>query len=110
LEIFYGKTAKASRQDFHAKVFLLTLCAAYAHPIEEKVIQEYKADEQRKHDQRINRTNALVSTQDILISMFIRKHYQKAIHAFDDIVEKTREIIRPGRNDPRRTKPKSFTQ
>jgi hypothetical protein len=99
LEIFYGKTAKASRQDFHAKVFLLTLCAAYAHPIEEKVIQEYKADEQRKHDQRINRTNALVSTQDILISMFIRKHYQKA-----------REIIRPGRNDPRRTKPKSFTQ
>lgn len=38
LEDFSGKTAKAVKQDFHAKVFLMTLCAAYAHPIEEKVI------------------------------------------------------------------------
>jgi hypothetical protein len=106
LENFSGKTAKAVRQDFHAKVFLMTLCAAYAHPIEEKVIQEYKADEQRKHDQKINRTNALAATQDVLIGLFIRKQYQKAIIAFDDIVEKTREIIRPGRKVPRKTKPK----
>jgi len=106
LENFSGKTAKAIRQDFHAKVFLMTLCAAYAHPIEEKVIQEYKADEQRKHGQKINRTNALAATQDMLIGLFIRKQYQKAIKAFDDIVGKTREIIRPGRIEPRKTKPK----
>lgn len=106
LENFSGKTAKAVRQDFHAKVFLMTLCAAYAHPIEEKVIQEYKADEQRKHNQKINRTNALAATQDMLIGLFIRKQYKKAIDAFDDIVEKTREIIRPGRKIPRRIKPK----
>lgn len=106
LENFSGKTAKAVRQDFHAKVFLMTLCAAYAHPIEEKVIEEYKADEQRKHDQKINRTNALAATQDMLIGLFIRKQYQKAIKAFDDIVGKTREIIRPGRSEPRKTRPK----
>jgi hypothetical protein len=66
LEDFSGKTAHAVKQDFHAKVFLMTLCAAYAHPIEERVIQEYKADKNRKFDQKINRTNALSMTQDIL--------------------------------------------
>lgn len=106
LENFSGKTAKAVRQDFHAKVFLMTLCAVYAHPIEEKVIEEYKADEKRKHNQKINRTNALAATQDVLIGLLVRKQYRKALQAFDEIVAKTREIIRPGRSEPRRKKPK----
>ena len=106
LENFSGKTAKAVKQDFHAKVFLMTLCAAYAHPIEEKVTEEYKADQQRKYDQTINHTNALSMTQDIMIAVMIRKQYEKAIEAFDNIVEKTREIIRPGRSFPRNKKPK----
>jgi hypothetical protein len=45
LENFPGKTARAVKQDFHARVFLMTLCAAYAHPIEDKVVEEYKADQ-----------------------------------------------------------------
>lgn len=49
LEDFSGKTARAVKQDFFAKVFLMTLCAAYAHPIEEKVVAENRADEKRKH-------------------------------------------------------------
>jgi hypothetical protein len=49
LEDFSGKTAIAVEQDFLAKVFLMTLCAAYAHPIDEKVKREYKADQERKH-------------------------------------------------------------
>lgn len=106
LEDFSGKTAKAVKQDFHAKVFLMTLCAAYAHPIEEKVIEEYEADRNRKFDQKINRTNALATTMDILIPTFIRKKYREALHAFDQIVENTREIIRPGRSNPRNKKPK----
>jgi hypothetical protein len=106
LENFSGKTANAVKQDFYAKVFLMTLCAAYAHPIEEKVIEEYKADEKRKYDQKINRTNALASTQDILIAVFIRKQYKKALNAFDKIVESTREIIRPDRKIERKKRPK----
>jgi len=106
LENFSGKTAKAIRQDFHAKVFLMTLCASYAHPIEEKVIAEYKADQNRKFDQKINRTNALSMTQDILIAVIIRKQFEKALKAFDLIVKETREIIRPGRNEPRNKKQK----
>lgn len=106
LEAFSGKTARAVKQDFHARVFLMTLCAAYAHPIEEKVIKEYKADQNRKHDQKINRTNALSTTMDMLVPTFIRKEYRAALQAFDELVEKTREIIRPGRSNPRNKKPK----
>lgn len=104
LENFSGKTAKAVKQDFFAKVFLLTLCAAYAHPIEEKVKQEFKADQERKHDQKINRTNAISMTQDIMIAVLLRKQFDKALSAFDKIVSATREIIRPGRNVARKKK------
>ena len=106
IENFSGKTAKAVKQDFHAKVFLMTLCAAYAHPIEEKVTEEYKADLQRKHGQKINRTNAISMTQDIMIGMIIKKQFVLALEAFDKIVEKTREVIRPGRNFSRKKTPK----
>lgn len=84
----------------------MTLCASYAHPIEEKVIAEYKADENRKHDQKINRTNAVSMTLDILIPVFVRKKYKEALEAFDSLVSATREIIRPDRNIPRNKKPK----
>ena len=97
LEDFSSKTARGVKQDFHSKAFLMTLCAAYAHPIEERVTAEYKADANRKHDQKINRTNALSMTLDILISMFVRKDYKKSLEAFDANVSETREIIRPGR-------------
>jgi hypothetical protein len=69
----------------------MTLCAAYSHPIEEKVIEEYRADQNRMHDQKINRTNAVANTMDILIPTFIRRKYEEALKAFDEIVVQTRE-------------------
>lgn len=106
LEKFSGKTAKAVKQDFHAKIFLLSMCAAFSHPIEEKVIAECKVDDGKKHGQKINRTSALANTMDMLIPMFLKKKYTQSINAFDDIVYKTREIVRPGRKEPRQKKPK----
>ena len=78
----------------------------YKFSIEEKVRQEYKTDEKRKHNQQINRTHALATTRDILIGVFLKNQFHKAISAFDQVVEKTREIIRPGRNVPRNKKQK----
>jgi Transposase DDE domain len=101
VEDFSGKTAKSVRQDFYAKTFLLTLCAAYAHPIDEKVRAEFKANDKRIHDQKINRTSAVAMTREMLIPALIRHEFTKAIAAFDDIVAKTREIIRPNRSMPR---------
>jgi hypothetical protein len=106
LENFSGKTAKAVRQDFHAKIFLMTLCAAYAYPTEEKVVAEYKADEKRKYDQKINRTHALATMMDLAIPMFIKRKFREALNAFDDLVFNTREIIRPNRSVIRPKKPK----
>jgi hypothetical protein len=106
VESFSGKTAIAVKQDFYAKIFLMTLCSVYAFPIDEKVREEYKADEKRKYAQKINRTNAISMTKDILIAVFIRKEYKKAFNAFDDIVSKTREVIRPGRSVERNHRPK----
>ena len=90
---------------------MLTLSAAYAHPIEERVKEEYKADEKRKYSQKINRTNSIAKTKDRLVGMFIKKQYQKALESFDKIVYSTREIIRPNRKNerkPRQKKPYSM--
>lgn len=106
LEDFSCKTARGIKQDFHAKIFLMTLCAVYAHPIEERVRAEFKSDQNRKHDQKINRTNAISMTLDVLIPIFVRKQYKKALNAFDEIVSGTREIVRPNRNVPRKKRPK----
>jgi hypothetical protein len=106
LEDFSGKTARAVRQDFHAKIFLLTLMAAYAHPIEEKVLKEFKADKNRKHGQKINRTNAISVTSKAIPELFIKNKVRQTLKIFDDIVYKTREIIRPNREEKRKHRQK----
>ena len=108
LENFSGKTSIAIKQDFQAKIFSMTLCAIYAHPIEEKVREEFKTDEKRKHEQKINRTSALSMLQSLFVPIFLKKKFKKAIEAFDDLVYKTREIIRPNRKNPRNHKPKKL--
>ena len=106
LENFSGKTAIAVQQDFHAKLFAITLCAIYAHPIEEKVKEEFAKDQDRKHDQKINRTSALDMLHNILIPSFIKNKFNQAIKAFDQVVYNTRELVRPDRSNPRKHKPK----
>jgi hypothetical protein len=106
VEDFSGKTEKAVRQDFHAKILLMTLCAVYAHPIEEKVRKEFAQDRKRKYDQQINHTQALATTRELIIPLFLKKQVEKAMKHFDDIVYRTREIIRPGRKVERKMKPK----
>lgn len=106
LEDFSGKTARAVHQDFQAKVFLMSLTAAYAHPVEERVVKEFRADSQRRHGQKINRTNAIAAAIDILPGLLLKGKVGKALEAFDDLVYKTREIIRPNRNVPRKHRQK----
>ncbi len=106
MEDFSGKTATAVKEDFHAKIFMMTLCAAFSLPIAEKVKAGYKADENRKYARQINKTSALENTSEFLIFVFLKNQFHKAITAFDRIVESTREIVRPNRNIPRNKKPK----
>jgi hypothetical protein len=108
VEAFSGRTAIAVKQDIYAKAMMMTLCAALAFPIEERVVKEYKADQKRglvKHAHKINRTFAYWSTKGILIGMFIKRLVRSALSAFDKQVEANKEIVRPGKRNPRPKKP-----
>lgn len=102
LESFSGRTARSIYQDFHAKILLMTICAALTFPIEEKVRQEYAAAKTGNlYDQKINKTDALAETQNNLIKLLIKKIYKATIDSFDLIIEKSRSVIRPNRKETR---------
>jgi len=108
VEAFSGKTAIAVKQDIYAKVMMMTLCAALAFPIEEKVIAESNADKQKgkaKHGKKINRTFAYWTTKCILIGMFIKRTIKLALAVFDKQVAANTEIVRPGRHENRKRRP-----
>jgi hypothetical protein len=108
VEAFSGKTATAVKQDIYAKVMMMTLCAALAFPIEERVIAECNADKRSgkvKHRRKINRTFAYWSTKCILIGMFIKKTIRLALTVFDKQVAANTEIVRPGRHEKRKRRP-----
>lgn len=102
VERFSGKTALAVKQDFFAKIFMMSLCAILAFPIEEKVKKESEEDKETKHSNKINKTSALAMLQSISIGLFLKSMVQKAIEAFDNIVMRTVEIVRPGRKFARK--------
>lgn len=87
---------------------MMTLCAALAFPIEEKVIAESNADKQTgktRHGKKINRTFAYWTTKRILIGMFIEKTIKLALAVFDKQVAANTEIVRPGRHHERKRRP-----
>lgn len=101
LEAFSGKTARAVKQDFFAKIFMMTTMAVLAFPIEEKLKQE-QLQSNRKHPHKINRTNALSMVKEITSSLLITKIIRPALEALDKILKRTTEIIRPNRTFPRK--------
>jgi len=108
VEAFTGRTAIAVKQDIYAKAMMMTLCAALAFPIEERVVKEYKAHQKKgkvKHPHKINRTYAYWSTRMILVGMFLKRMVRSALEVFDKQVESNTEIVRPGMKNPRPKKP-----
>jgi len=108
VEAFIGKTAIAVKQDIYAKAMMMTLCAALAFPMEERVIKECRADQKKglvKHPHKINRTYAYWSTKGILVGMFIKRLVRSALAAFDKQVEANTDAVLPGKRNPRPWKP-----
>lgn len=100
LEAFSGKTALAVKQDFFAKVFMMTTTAVLAFPVDEKIKQEEKTS-RRKHANKINRTNALSMVKEIISKVLINKVIRPALDALDKILKLTTEMVRPNRKFPR---------
>ncbi|MGH2611929.1 MAG: IS4 family transposase, partial [Rhabdochlamydiaceae bacterium] len=105
LEAFSGKTALAVKQDFYAKIFMMSTMAVLAFPIEEKIKKECDQSK-RKHPCKINRTNALSMAREIICKIFFGEKKKQALKSFDTILESTTEIIRPKRKFPRNIIPK----
>ncbi|MEO5995610.1 MAG: hypothetical protein ABIN89_02835 [Chitinophagaceae bacterium] len=101
LEAFSGKTAHAIKQDFFAKVFMMTTTAILAFPVEEKLKLEQQQSN-RKHPHKINRTNALAMIKEISCKVIIDKMIKPALNALDKILKATTEIIRPKRKFERK--------
>ena len=101
LEAFSGKTALAIKQDFFAKIFMMTTTAVLAFPVEQRIKQELKKSN-RKHPHKINRTTALSMVKEIVSKVLIKKMIHSALEAMDKILTVTTEIIRPNRQFPRK--------
>jgi hypothetical protein len=108
VEAFSGKTATAVKQDIYAKAMMMSLCAALAFPIEERVIKEYNAEKKKgriKHGRKINRTYAYWLTKGALIAIFLKQQIKNALSFFDTQTKANTEIVRPGRSNLRKKKP-----
>ncbi|WP_315824585.1 IS4 family transposase [Paraflavitalea speifideaquila] len=106
LEAWSGKTALAVKQDFYAKVFIMTTTAVLAFPLEEQLRKEQEAERTTKHAYKVNRTNALAIVKESAPKMFIHKPIAGVLSAFDTILKKTVEVVRPNRKNPRKKGPK----
>jgi len=105
LEAFSGKTVRSIYQDYHAKILMMTLCATFTFPIEQKVRKEFLTDRTRnKYNQKINRTNALGETKSSLYHFLIRKSYKVTLKIMDFFNFRSRVSIRDKRSFPRRKK------
>lgn len=102
LEAWSGKTALAVKQDFYAKVFIMTTTAVLAFPIEEQLRKEQETEKTTKHAYKVNRTNALSMVKESAPQMFIHKAISGALQAFDKVARATVEIVRPGRKEARK--------
>lgn len=105
LESFSGKTANAVRQDFYAKIFMMTLCAAISFPIEKQLRQEHEQSKQ-KNALQVNRTNALAFLRESWVAFWFKRKRRQAIASMDNILLKTAEAVRKGRKFERKKTPK----
>lgn len=85
---------------------MMSFCAVLAFPIEEKVKKESEENNSTKHTNKINRASALSMLQNISIGLFLKSMQKQAIEAFDNIVMRTIEVVRPGRIIPKKKLPK----
>ena len=101
LEVFSGKTAQAVKQDFYAKIFMMVMCATLSFPITEQIKKE-SVGKQRKHDHQINKTNAIGFLRKGWISLWIHQKTTLLLEAMSKVLEKSTDIIRPGRTFKRK--------
>ena len=96
LSNYSGKTSNSVKQDFFAKIFMMNMCAVMSFPIEEKVREENKTSK-AKHARQLNKTNIIATLKNSWLAIWLKKKTKQVLIAFDEILLKTKEIVRPNR-------------
>lgn len=101
LSNYSGKTSNAVKQDFFAKIFMMNMCAIMSFPIEEKLTKENQTSK-ANHKYKVNKTNVLSALKESWIALFLKKKLRWVLPAFDDILTRAKEIVRPNRKFERK--------
>lgn len=101
LSNYSGKTSHSVKQDFFAKIFMMNMCAIMSFPIGEKLRSENQ-NSQAKHAYQLNKTSTIVALKDSWIALLLKKKNKQVLDAFDYILIKTKEIVRPNRQFERK--------
>jgi hypothetical protein len=110
LENFSGKSVLSVYQDFHAKVLMKNIISMFTLPVNDMLAAEVNMD--RKHDYQVNFSHALATGKDLMPLLFQRskRKIKKIIEALFEVLQKTIEPIRPGRQckRKRRASPRKY--
>ncbi len=101
LSNYSGKTSNAVKQDFFAKIFMMNMCAIMSFPVAEKIRRENETNK-TKHNQQLNKTNILSTLKESWVALWLKNKAKYVLTAFDDILERTKEVVRPNRKFERK--------
>ena len=102
LENFSGKSALSVYQDFHAKVLMKNIVSIFALSVNDMLAADKTTDQ--KYDYQVNLTHALATVKDLMPLLFQRskRKIKLIIEALLELLQRTVEPIRPGRQYPRK--------
>lgn len=101
LENLSGKSALSVYQDFHARVLTKNIASIFALPVNDRLATDTAPN--RKYNYQINFTHALAKARDLMPLFFQRskRKIKLIIVALFELLARTIEPIRPGRQYPR---------
>ena len=102
LENFSGESSLSVYQDFHAKVLMKNIVSIFSFPVNDALAANTESD--RKYNYQVNFTHALTKGKDLMPLLFQRsiRKIKLIIEALFELLVKTVEPIRPGRNYTRK--------
>ena len=98
VENWSSKSVLSVYQDFHAKVFTKNLTAILVFPAQEEVQQQSR---DKKYTYQVNFTQALSKMKDTVVLLFQRTDVLHILTRLWEVLIRTIEPIRPGRQYPR---------
>lgn len=96
---FSGKSRQAILQDFHAKAFVLNLCALLSRNARQE-LEETQSEQQ--YPRRMNWTHALAKIKDCVVPLFVREQRRVILDQLHELWRQAYHVHRPERRFERK--------